>query len=112
MLTSSCKSKGRRAAQELQEKLLAAQPDLTHNDIRVTPSSVTGPDLMMSEAALKKYPYAVEVKNVEKLNVWAAFEQAKSHAVGTDLKPVLFFKRNRSEMLVVLRVEDFLWLTT
>lgn len=111
MKTSSAKAKGRRAAQELKDKLLEYCPDLTTNDIMVTPSGVTGPDLWLSEAARKIYPYAVETKNVEKLNVWQAFEQAKSHVKDTGLRPLLAFTRNRSEMLVTVRLEDFLWLT-
>lgn len=110
MKIQSCKQKGRRAAQELQEALLSYAPDLTENDIRVTSSSVPGPDLLLSEAALKKYPLAVEVKNVESLNVWKAFEQAKTHAEGSNLKPLLAFKRNRSDLMVCLKASDFLWL--
>lgn len=51
----------------------------------------------------------VEVKRVERLNVSAAFAQAKRDAERfKDGIPVLFHRKNREEWLVTLRLEDFL----
>lgn len=109
----SCKAKGRRACLELAELLLKYCPDLKPDDIRVTSSSACGEDILLSPKAREIYPYAIEVKNVEKLNVWKAYEQARTHLKQTPerIVPILAFKRNRSDMLVCLNVEDFLWLT-
>ena len=107
MRTSSAKAKGRRACQELQELILRWFPDLTAKDVRVTPSGSTGEDIQLSEAAAKAFPYAVEVKNQERLNLWAAIAQAQEHSKKTGLQPLLAFRRNRSEMFVVLRAEHF-----
>ena len=79
MLTSSAKAKGRRACQKLREEILNAFPELQPKDIRVTPSGVTGEDLLLSPKAEQVFPYVIEVKSQEKLNVWKALEQARSH---------------------------------
>lgn len=51
----------------------------------------------------------VEVKRVERLNVPAAFAQAKRDAEKfKDGIPVLFHRRNREEWLCTLSLEDFL----
>lgn len=112
MKPSSAKAKGRRAAAELRELLLQAAPSLDPGDIVVTPSGVNGPDLYLSPAAKKVYPFAIECKAVEALNVWSALKQAETHGLMsggvTSLFPLLAFKRNRSLLYVSMRAEDFL----
>ena len=50
-----------------------------------------------------------EVKRVEKLNVQAAMEQAKSEAVKRgDGIPTVFHRRNRTEWLVTMRLDDWI----
>ena len=39
-----------------------------------------GEDLIMARAAREKFPFSIECKNVEKLNVWEAYEQAQARA--------------------------------
>lgn len=115
MKTSSAKAKGRRAASELKDKLHAWAPDLKHDDIVVTPSGVPGEDLKLSPAAREKYPYVFEVKNVEALNVHQAYQQAVQHWVKRGMSeqeyPLLAFKKNRTEMCVMLTLDHFLKLT-
>ena len=115
MLTSSCKAKGRRAAQELKEALLEWAPDLSNDDIIVTSSGETGEDLKLSPKAREIYPYVVECKNVEKLNVHEAYAQAVEHWQKRGSKkeefPILAFKKNKTDMKVVLSLEHFLKLT-
>lgn len=110
MKTSSCKAKGRRAAQYIRDKFLEWCPDLQADDIVVTPSGVTGPDLHLSPKAREVYNYAVESKCQEALNFWTAFEQAKSHVKGDEI-PILVASRNRTKPVVVIDLEDFLKLT-
>jgi hypothetical protein len=105
MKTSSCKAKGRRACQDLKDALLKRFPELEPDDVQITSSGVTGEDLMLSPKARKFFPFSVEVKNQEKLNIWAAYSQACSHGAHT---PLLVFKRNRSKLMVCLELEDFL----
>jgi hypothetical protein len=106
---SSAKAKGRRACQELKEKLLKAYPELEDGDIVVTPSGVNGEDLQMSPLAKKTIPLTFEVKNQERLNIWKAIDQSKTHIdTGDKRKPVVAFKRNNSRMYLTIDVEDFL----
>lgn len=113
MKTSSCKAKGRRVAIEVKELILRYAPDLKPDDIMVTPSGVTGEDVLLSPSARQRFPLVIECKCQESLNIWKAFEQAKSHLARRNLDygfyvPILFFRRNRSELLCTLAAEDFL----
>lgn len=107
MKTSSAKAKGRRACQEVVEKLYARAPHLLPGDIEVTSSGVTGEDIKLSPAARAFYPFAFECKNQESIQIWAAFEQAKRHAKPGQI-PLLAYKRNKSELMVSLTLDDFL----
>lgn len=109
MLTSSAKAKGRRAAQALRAALLEFAPELQPDDIAVTPSGVTGPDLWLSPRAQEIYPPLWEVKNQERIAIWEALAQAATHSAAHDGKiAAVAFTRNRSEMHVALRLQDFL----
>lgn len=114
MKTSSAKAKGRRCAQEVKDLIAKIFPVIPE-DIHVTSSGVGGPDLQFFGPARFIFPYAVECKNHEKLNIWEAYEQAKNHLKNPqfkDCKPIVFFKRNRSQLMVCLSAEDFLCPTT
>jgi len=104
--TSSAKAKGRRCAQQVRDLLLEYAP-LGEKDIFVTSAGETGPDLKLSEEALKRYPLAIECKNVEKLNIWAALEQADGHHTEKEI-PVVFFRRNRSNLYAALDAESLI----
>jgi hypothetical protein len=86
-----------------------SNPPLHPDDIEVTSSGAPGRDLKLSPAAQKQYPLAIEVKNVEKLNIREAYVQAIGHAKPGD-RPCVFHTRNRDIMLVTLSAEDFLLL--
>jgi hypothetical protein len=109
MRTSSAKAKGRRCAQETKELLLKYAPELHPDDIIVTSSGDTGPDLKLSPAAQTVYPFIVENKNQETLNIWSALEQAEGHRGGPENShaAMVFFRRNRSPLYVAMRAEEF-----
>jgi hypothetical protein len=111
MKTSSAKAKGRRLAQRVRDALLSWAPDLASDDIQVTSSSVGGEDLRLSPRAREIYPYAIECKNQEKLNVWEAIKQADSHINGCGHIPLVVFARNHSKDYVVVELEKFLKVT-
>jgi hypothetical protein len=104
--TSSAKAKGRRACKDVVDLILSHFPELTEKDVTVTPSGVTGVDVQLSQRAFDLLPFAIECKNTESLNIWNALEQAKSHVKGMEM-PLLFFKRNRSELFVTLSAKNF-----
>ncbi|MFK7822766.1 MAG: hypothetical protein AB8G05_01315 [Oligoflexales bacterium] len=105
MKISSAKQKGRRASAEVQQALLDAYPVLKPDDVRITPSSVNGPDLMLSTYAQFILPFEFEVKNQERLNIFTSLEQAKGHGDGI---PLVVFKKNRSKLHVALEFDEFL----
>ena len=112
MKTSSCKAKGRRACQEVKELLHKYAPDLKPDDITITPSGCTGEDVFLSPAARQVYPLVIECKNTEALNIWKSFEQAVSHLGRFNQDygyhvPILFFRRNRSKLMVCMEAEEF-----
>ena len=60
---------------------------------------------MLSPAARHCFPYSVECKNVERLNVWDAYQQACDNAGGHE--PLLIIKKNHKEPLAVGKSWDF-----
>ncbi len=111
MMVSSRKSKGRRFQQYVRDMLLLRSPSLKPDDVRSTSMGVTGPDIQLSTAAQLVYPWVIEIKNQERINVWKAWEQTKAHLDVSDdymdHMPILFLKKNRSDALVVLNADDF-----
>lgn len=105
MKTSSAKAKGRRLAAAV-KALIVGTMNLSEKDVHVVPSGVTGEDLWLSERAEKVFPFAVECKNQENLNIWAALNQADGHNDERD--GVVFFSRNRTPIYVAMSAEVFL----
>jgi hypothetical protein len=108
MRASSAKAKGRRLAQKLRDKILSSFLVLQEDDVRVTPSGVTGEDLLLSPLARQYVPFSIECKNVEKLNIWAALKQAESEA--RKFPALLIFSRNRSKTYACMDVDVLLGL--
>ena len=108
MKPQSRKSKGRNAQKLVRDLLLETAPTLTENDIRSTSMGASGVDILMSEAALAVYPFEIEVKCQESLNVWKALEQAEENHRKETLYPLLCFKRNRSELYAAMKFTDLL----
>lgn len=97
MTSSSAEAEGRRAQQELVQQILASFPELQPANIRSIPGSVPGEDLGLSPKAQELFPFAVEVRNVERLNFWEAIQQAESHASKSGRDPLLVFRRNNEK---------------
>ena len=104
MQTQSCKSKGRRLQQWIRN-LLVERLNIHPEDIESRSMGAGGEDLIMSRAARKSFPYSVECKNQEKINIWSAYEQASQNS--GDYVPIVVIKRNRSKALVVIDAEEF-----
>lgn len=106
MKPQSAKAKGRNLQKLVRDELLARAPSLTENDIRSTSMGASGVDLLLSEAALRVFPFAIECKAQQSLNIWSALAQAEENK--GQHTPLLCFKRNRTETYVALKLEDFL----
>lgn len=107
----SAKSKGRRLAILVKQKFLEWAPFLTVDDIHVTTCSVSGEDILLSPEAQKIYPYSIECKNRENINIWQAIKQAEGYAEKSGRIPLVVFSRNRHPVYVALEFDDFLHLT-
>ena len=75
-------------------------------DIESRSMGAGGEDLIMARAARQKFPFSIECKNVEKLNVWEAYEQAKANC--SDYEPLVVMKKNQKKPLVVIDADYFI----
>ena len=104
MKPQSAKAKGRRLQQQFRE-LLIEELGIHPEDIESRSMGAGGEDLIMARAAREKFPYSIECKNVEKLNVWEAYKQAEDNS--GKYEPVVVIKRNKVKPLVVVDAEYF-----
>lgn len=111
MKTSSAKAKGRRLQQKV-AKRLQEWFGFVAADCRSIPMGAQGCDIWLSSSAQEKFPFAMECKNVEKINIWEAWKQAKTHALNgreiEEVYPLIVFSKNNEEVLVTLRLDDLL----
>ena len=103
--TQSAKAKGRRFQQWVRDKLIEVL-DIHPEDIESRSMGAGGEDLIMARAARESFPYSIECKNQESLNVWKSYEQAQSNS--GDYEPVVFIKRNNQKPLVVVDANYFI----
>lgn len=107
MRVQSAKAKGRRLQQWVRDKLIEML-DVHPEDIESRSMGAGGEDLIMARAARQKFPYSIECKNVEKLNVWEAYEQAQANS--GDYEPIVVMKKNGKKPLVVVDAEYYIQL--
>ena len=105
MKTQSAKAKGRRLQQWVRDQLIE-KLEVHPEDIESRSMGAGGEDLIMARAARQKFPFSIECKNVEKLNVWEAYEQAKSNS--NDYEPIVIMKKNQRKPLVVVDADFFI----
>ena len=105
MKTQSAKGKGRRLQQWVREMLIEIL-DVHPEDLESRSMGAGGEDLIMARAAREKFPHSIECKNVERLNVWDAYEQACANA--GDYEPIVVIKKNRKNPLVVVDAQYFI----
>ncbi len=105
MKTQSAKAKGRRFQQWVRNKLIEIL-NIHPEDIESRSMGAGGEDLIMARAAREKFPYSVECKNQEKVNIWESYKQAVENS--KDYEPILIIKRNNHKPLVLIDAEHFL----
>jgi hypothetical protein len=86
--------------------MLIEHRDVHPEDIESRSMGAGGEDLIMARDARQKFPFSIECKNVEKLNVYEAYAQACANAKGHE--PILFMKKNHKKPLVVVDAEWFI----
>ena len=107
MKPQSAKAKGRVLQKWVRDKLIEML-DVHPEDIESRSMGAGGEDLIMARAARAKFPHSIECKNVEKLNIWEAYEQASANC--GDYEPVVFMKKNGKKPLVVVDAEYYIQL--
>ena len=107
MRTASAKAKGRRLQKWFAEKLVE-HLEVDSEDLESRPMGSSGEDIIMGKLTRQKFPYSVECKNQEAVNVWKAYEQAESNS--KQYEPVVVIKRNQHKPLVVVDAEYFIGL--
>ena len=104
MKTQSAKSKGRRLQQWIRD-LLIEKLEIHPEDIESRSMGAGGEDLIMARAARETFPYSVECKNQEKINIWEAYKQAEDNS--KDYEPIVVLKRNNQKPLILVDAEYF-----
>ncbi len=97
---ASRKQKGRSHQQYIARRIKETF-NLADSDVQSTSMGASGLDVKLSQAAREKFPFAIEAKRVEKLNFWAAWEQAVANTE-EGLHPMVVVKRNHSPVLAVI----------
>ena len=105
-MTKQAKQKGRLGQQEIRDRLLETFPEFEPDDIKSTVMGDSGEDIQLSPAARKLFPFSVECKNQEKLNIWSSIEQAENNS--GNHTPLVIFKRNRTKTYAVLEFDKLL----
>jgi hypothetical protein len=107
MKARSAKHKGRRLQKTVRKAILDQFSELAETDVKVAFRSEPGTDIQLSALARSLFPYSVECKNVERLNVWSALAQAQNN-VREGTAALLIFGRNRTEPYVALPLTEFM----
>ena len=106
MKPRSAKNKGKRLQNKVRDLILEKFNTLEEDDVRSITMGDSGEDILLSPAARRLFPFSVECKNQEKLNIWGALEQAEENS--GNHTPLVIFKRNRSKTYAVLEFEELL----
>ena len=105
MRTQSKKAKGRRLQQWVRD-LLIEKLEVHPEDIESRSMGAGGEDLIMARAAREKFPYSIECKNQESLNIWKSYAQAQQNC--GDYEPIVVIKRNNVKPLVLVDADYFI----
>lgn len=107
--TASRKAKGRAFQQELRDDLINAL-HVKPEDIKSTPMGTFGPDLWLSSEVSRLFPFAVEAKRSERIDVGGWLNQCENNANKAGLKPLLVFRKNRGKAMAVIEWDTLLML--
>ena len=105
MKSRSAKNKGKRLQNKVRDLILEKFDTLEDDDVRSTTMGDSGEDVLLSPAARKLFPFSVECKNQEKLNIWESYKQASDNA--GKYEPIVVIKRNNQKPLVLIDAEYF-----
>lgn len=109
---SSRKAKGRSLQNWIAERLaeifeVTFDNSNDHSDIKTRTMGCSGTDIIIQNKELyQKFPFCIECKNTEKLNLYSAIEQAKQNTeINRDW--LLVAKKNKNKPIVIMDWETF-----
>ena len=105
MKPSSAKAKGRNFQNKVREMIME-KLGINEHDIKTAVMGESGMDIILSKAGRETFPYAVECKKVERINIWQCYEQSCENS--DDLTPLLVFSKNHSKVMVCFEFKDLL----
>jgi len=111
MKTSSCKAKGRILQKWVCQKIADIfKIEFNNQDdqclIHSREMGQSGVDVILRGEIYKKFPFAVECKNTEKLCLYTTIEQIKNNAQ-IDQDWLIVHKKNRNEPVVIISWDAF-----
>ena len=108
--TSSAKAKGRRLQQKIRNDLRELGKDygLTAGDVESRSMGCFGVDVILSPAGLKVFPFDIEAKNQESINLCTTFWKHYRKYEKTKYLKMLVHCKNHSEPTVTIRWKDLL----
>ena len=106
MKPRSAKNKGKRLQNKVRDLILEKFNQLEPDDVRSITMGDSGEDILLSPAARRLFPFSLECKYQENLNIWSALEQAEDNS-GNHI-PLVIFKRNRTKTYAVLEFDNLL----
>lgn len=104
------KKKGREFENEIVASILETFPQLSPNDVLARSMGDPGQDVILSEAARKVLPLALELKRVnrvENLDMKKAFSQAKANCQAGQI-PAVVHREDRHEAMIALYLGDLI----
>jgi len=102
MKIRSAKNKGRRLQNTVKKLILENWNQLEPDDVRSTSMGVNGEDIQLSPAARKLFPFSVECKNQENLNLYSAINQSEYNS-RINIIPVLIIKKNHKDIFSIFK---------
>ena len=100
MKPKSAKAKGRRLQNEVAQDI-AATLMVPEEGVRGAIMGESGCDIKLAYTLRTEFPFSVECKNVERLNIWEALAQAEKNAVPGTM-PVVVIRRNNIKPWAVI----------
>jgi hypothetical protein len=104
--TRSAKNKGRTLQNYVRDRV-REEFSLGEGDVDSRTMGCSGVDVVLSPRAREFFPFSVECKAQESLNVWESLRQAEDNMLPSTI-PLLVFKRNRSTVYCALDFNTFL----
>lgn len=105
MKTAVAKAKGRRLQQWIRDLLIVVF-DTHPDDVRSQSMGCGGEDVPMADSVRQKFPYSIEAKNQERVNIWSSYDQAKQNC--GEHEALLIIKKNHRKPLAVVDAEYFI----